>query len=246
MNSEQAREILRGYRPGVDDATDVEIRDALVELERDPALAAWFKEHRALQSAIAAKFKKIQPPPDLKAQILRDVPAPGKIIPCNRPALWAAAAVIILSLTFAALYAPRADKTDFESFRDRMVQKTLRDYRMDMVTNDLPAIRQYLAAKNAHADFTLPPGLAKLPGQGCAILKWHDQTVSLVCLEPSPNKTLYLYIIDRAAIAEAPSGNTPQITQIKKLTTAAWSDEKNEYLLASFDNEQSLRRYLQF
>lgn len=244
MNSEQAREILIGYRPGVDDAADPEIREALAALQRDPALAAWFNEHRALQSAIAAKFKKFPPPPDLKAQILRKVPAPGKIIRWNRPVLWAAAATILLSLTFAALHTPSAGKTDFQSFRDRMVQKTLRDYRMDMVTNDLPAIRQYLAAKNAHADFTLPPALAKLPGQGCAVLKWHDQTVSLVCLEPAPNQTLYLYIIDRKAIESDPTTNTPRLEHVKKLAVASWTDENKDYLLAGFGDEQSLRKFL--
>jgi hypothetical protein len=243
MNSEQAREILRGYRPGVDDESEPELREALAELQRDPALEAWFKEHRALQSAIAAKFKKIPPPPDLKERILKGAPAPGKIIRWSRPVLWAAAATIAFALVFAAIQAPRGEKTDFQSFRDRMVQKTLRDYRMDMVTNDVPTIRQYLAANNAHADFALPKGLAKLPGQGCAVLKWRDQTVSLVCLEPAPKQTLYLYIVDRKAVPDAPANEAPVFAQVKKLTTATWTDSKKEYFLATFGDEQSLRRY---
>lgn len=244
MTSEQAKEILRGYRPGVDDAADPETREALAELQRDPSLNAWFIEHRALQSAIAGKFKRIAPPSNLKARILSEVPAPGKIIRWNHPVLWAAAATILLSFLFFALEAPRAGKNDFASFRDRMVQKTLRDYRMDMVTNDLPAIRQYLAAKNAHADFTLPSGLSKLPGQGCAVLKWHDQTVSLICLEPAPNQTLYLYIIDRTALSDAPQNSTPDFEQVKKLATATWTDQKKEYLLAALGDRQSLQKFL--
>src|SRR5207247_562403 len=101
----------------------------------------------------------------------------------RQPSFIAAAVAITVLAALIVFWPSPKSAESFSSFRARMVQTALRNYRMDLVTADLSAIRQYLSTNQYYADYVLPEPLEKLPGDGCAKLKWHDKKVSMVCFD---------------------------------------------------------------
>jgi hypothetical protein len=246
VDNEQAKEILKLYRPDSGDEIDPQIAQALERVKRDPELARWFEQHCALCVALRGKFRQIAVPSDLKEKILagRTVPS-GGVLWWKRPRAWLAAAAALLLLVGLATWwlRPREDDS-FSAYRDRMVRTALRQYTLSMVTNDLDQIRQFLTANQAHGDFRLTAGLAQLPGDGCAILSWHGRRVSLVCFDLGGHRDLFLFVINRSALPDAPATPTPELVKVKKLLTASWSVDDKTYILAGLGDEEFLRKFL--
>ena len=114
MNNEEAKFILRGYRPNGADAGDAAFASALEQATNDPALGGWFARQQAFDAAVSAKLGEMQPPADLRAAIL----AGGKVSdtgqpssrPWVRPAWMAAAAGLAVMLAAGlALWPNRAE-----------------------------------------------------------------------------------------------------------------------------------------
>ena len=154
MDSQQAKKILLLHRPGIDHEADPELEAALEQAKRDPELARWFEQHCAVQIAIRSKFKEIPLPSGLREKIL----AENKVrrLPFWRtPVFLAAAATIALLFLAGSLWFPPREEPNFSAYQDRMVRTALRNYRMNMVTNDLSQIREYLVRHQAHGDYVL-------------------------------------------------------------------------------------------
>ena len=64
-----------------------------------------------------------------------------------------------------------------------MVSTALREYRMDIVTNDMRTLRHALQAKGAPADYELSQGLETMQLTGGAALTWRNHPVSMVCFD---------------------------------------------------------------
>lgn len=243
MDSHQARTILALYRPGVDDATEPQNVEALGLAQRDPELGRWFERHCAVQQAIGAKLKALAPPPGLKEQILTE----SRIVRVSSwrrfsPWLAAAAALVVL----LALFWPRAqDDRHFAAYRDRMVRTALRDYPMDLLTTDLERVRKYLAEHQAHGDYVLNQRLEQLPGLGCGLLRWQGQPVAMVCFDRGKLGVLFLFVVNRSILPDAPATETPQFSPVNKLVTASWSLGDKTYVLAGRGDQALLENYFQ-
>ena len=72
MNYQEAKEILRLYRPGTADVQDPAFATALEFARHDEELAQWLKNHHARHAAIRNQFKQIAIPAGLKEQILAE------------------------------------------------------------------------------------------------------------------------------------------------------------------------------
>ena len=155
-----------------------------------------------------------------------------------------AAAAFVLLLGLAAFWLRPRDAHRLADFRVRMARTALRPYNMNMVTNDLNQIREYLRQNQAHGDYVLTKNLEKLPGDGCAILRWHNRQVSLVCFDLGNRQDLYLFVINRADLSDPPAAGAPRLARVGKLMTASWSDRDKTYLLAGAGDEAFLRKYL--
>jgi len=241
MNREGAKEILALYRPGVDDPSEPDIAEALELTKEDAELARWFAEQSALYNATREKFKEVAVPNELLGRLLS---SPRRRAEWWRsPLLWAAAAAILLFVGVMTIL-PQGGKTKytFGAFRSKMVRTAMRNYDMPLMTNDLAVIRTYLTTNNAHGDYVLTPPLAKLPGEGCVIFPWHSRTVSLVCLDGGKGRDVFLFVINRTAVADPPAGK--EIQMVGKLPTAAWSEGDKTYLLATKGDERFLRSLL--
>lgn len=212
MNHDEAKFILRAYRSGGQDTDDPRFAEALAHARRDPEMARWLAEERALDAALAGKLQSIPVPPDLKASIL----AGRKVVSLPTPQPWwrrrlhPAMATAALALTFGiigflALREPAEPRADFSSFtRDitdylgkgygvlpRHAHLASTDnsyfgatsYRMNYRSPNLDDIRDWLTRNGGHGNFTSPGGLQKPINLGCGVMEWWGRRVTLISFQ---------------------------------------------------------------
>src|ERR1043166_7382509 len=171
MTRAEAKKLLQAYRSGDTASTDPEVVKALEQTEQDPELRRWFEQSCAFHAAVRDKFQQIPVPPGLRDAIL----AQRRIIRpmwWQRPVWLAAAAAIALLGALAVIWLQPAPKDRFSDYRSRMVRTALRQYRMDIATNDLKAVQQFLEKRGAPSRFVLTNGLEKLSITGGAFSRW--------------------------------------------------------------------------
>lgn len=215
MNHDEAKFILRAYRPGGQDAGDPQFAEALAHARHDPGLARWLAEQTDLDAAIGGQLRSIPVPADLKASIL----AGRKIVPARAASWWRrgihpAAAAAALAVTFAtigylALREPPEPKADFARFTHDITDYLGKgygvlpqhahlattdasyfgsmSYRMNYRSPSLDDIRQWLAANGGHGDFTSPGGLKKPLNLGCGVMDWWGRRVTLISFQVGRN-----------------------------------------------------------
>ncbi len=244
MDSQQAKEILGLYRPGLDDAGDPFFAEALAEAQRDPELGRWLERQHGVDAALRRKFKQVAVPVGLEQQILSERKVIRPVIWSQRPVLLAAAAAAIVLAVVAGYRLRQTEPQNFGAFRKTMAQLVSGEYKMMLESKDLNVIQQFLAANHGPADYTLTKEMEKLTAEGCALINWHGQRVSLVCLERGADNDLFLFIIDRAALPDPPPGQTPQFARVGTMITASWTAGDNAYVLASKGSEDDLRKFL--
>jgi hypothetical protein len=250
VNREEAKHILLLYRPETADAGDPQIAEALALAKQDPELARWLDEHCARQNALRSKFRQIAAPAGLKEQIISERAAQEKIIFWQQnfaPAATTVMAIIIGLIILAPFwFRSRADDT-FAIYRSRMVSTALRGYAMDLATNSPSQIHAYLAQNHAPANFVLPMALQQVAVTGCAIEHWQGAKVSMICFHTGKSSApgdLWLFVIDRASVKNAPADASPQLSKVSQLITATWTQDGKLYLLGTEGDDQTIRRFL--
>lgn len=251
MNRDEAKNILLLYRPGTADAEDPQIAEALAVAKRDRELTDWLEEHCARQETLRAKFRQIPVPPGLKGQIISEQAARDRISSWRRNGIFAVTAVVAGLVVLASLWFTRQRTDDtFAIYRSRMAKIAELGYRMDLATNNPEQIRAYLAQRSAPADYALPAPLEKTTTTGCAVENWRGAKVSMVCfrtgrpLAPGQSSDLWLFVIDRAAVKDAPAAGAPRFAQVNNLMTATWTEGDRLYVLGTEGDEAALRQYL--
>lgn len=243
MNRDQAKEILMLYRPGSADAEEPEIQQAMEVARQDPELGRWFENHCRFQEIMRNKLRAIEAPEQLKMTLL----AAQKIVPLpawwQKPGWLAAAAAIILLLTLVPLRPRPAVPDRFANYREMMVSIALKNYGMDWETNNMESLRQLIASKGAPADYDLPHGLEKLKLTGGAALSWRSNPVSMVCFDEGKKKMLFLFVMRKRAIKDAPVTSGPELTKISSYLTASWTTGDKTYVLVGPD-EPEFKKYL--
>ncbi|MCL4179701.1 MAG: hypothetical protein KJ072_18380 [Verrucomicrobia bacterium] len=187
MNIEEAKSILSAYRPDGQDADDPQFQEALELTKQDPDWARWFAEAQAWDTRVTATLRQAaSPPTELRSALL----AQRKII---RPFPWwrrparvatAAAACVSLLLLIGALFVTPSPDRPFAQYREAMADFVeVRLDRLDLESQDVQTLQQWLAENQAPADFTLPAGLHGRPALGCRLVEWNGHKVSLLCFE---------------------------------------------------------------
>lgn len=247
MNNEQAKVILSAYRPGGEDATSPQFAEALEQARRDPELARWFAEERALDTVIAAKLKVAPVPAHLEDTIL----AGRKVI---RPAVWwrqagwlAAAAAVVFLMGMSAVLLPRLRAPSLARLQTDAIKWLDGLDRLDLATNNLAGVRAWLANRSAHEDFVVPAGLENRVPLGCRIFDWRGRKVTLVCFKLDGAGGLageaHLLIVDAGALRGAPTGPA-RFAQLGRWAIATWREGAHGYVLATHGDEAKVRMLL--
>jgi len=96
----------------------------------------------------------------------------------------------------------------------------------------------------------LPAALQKVAPTGCAVEGWQDKKVSMICfrtgkpLPPGQQSDMWLFVVDRASLKNAPASRSPQFTMVNRLITATWTEGDKVYLLGTEGNEPAIQQFL--
>ena len=252
MDNERAKLILSAYRSDGADASDPVFAEALAQAERDPELARWFAEERALDERMHAAVRSVRPPANLKDALLLTakmsrMPAPRAwwARPA-RPAWLSAAAAIVLfaGLGFLAL---RPDSKPFTvASVTTEIGRLQREERISLgaMTSDPELIQRWLKEHDGPHDFAAPTGLTSQMRLGCQVLDINGNKVSLVCFQIGGGELVHLLVMDRRRLADPPAIGKPVILQEGDLAFATWSEGDHTYLMAARGRGESLHRWL--
>jgi hypothetical protein len=230
VNTAEAKNILIACRPGMDDLRTPEADAALEVTRRDPELRHWWQQQQEFHKKLGTELRDLPVPEHLRDRILARAKT-VRLPVWRRPAILSAAAAVVLLLTFVAFWKRPSAENSFQTFRARMVANVLRQYRMDLTTGDMTQIRQFLATNNAPADYVLPPPINRLPAMGAGLLSWQDRRVSMVCLNGGTNGTVFVFIVARDALRDAPQAR--DLARVNELSTVSWSDAGKIYVVAA-------------
>lgn len=250
MNRDDVKSVLLLYRPGTADGEDPEIAEALALAERDPELKDWLRGHCERQSAARMKFRAIGAPAGLKEQIISEQAAMERMKRWRKKAAVAVVAALALVMTLGSLWFSRRTPDDtLAIYQNQMAGVALRGYAMDVVTNDLEAIRAYLTQNRAPAEFIIPASLQKATLTGCAVEDWHDAKVSMICFRTGQASSdvasdLWLFVVDRNLVRKSSAGTTPQLSHVNRMMTATWIQGDKLYFLGTTADAQTLQHYL--
>jgi hypothetical protein len=262
VNSQDAKQILLLYRPAVD-LDDPDFAEALALTKADSELNTWFQQHCAFQIAAGSAFNDIPVPEGLKEQILSERKA-HLTLASRRRALVAACAVVVIAicgfLTFRSIVPPQPTLDySFANFHTNMIGVIIRYPKMDILTNNVQAIRTELANRG-QSNLVSTPDVAKIvakpniAGTGGKALDWQEKQVAMICLNSGKNADpkkpdLFLFIVDSGSI-KAPPGPTPVFTQDTKspvsgkgIVSGSWTSGNKTYILAGLGDEDFLKPY---
>jgi hypothetical protein len=244
MNSSEAREILMLYRPGTADAEDPQIIEAMAVARQNPSLARWFDQHCAFQTAMRSKLRGVEVPLHLKAALRSGVKVVQPKNWWRTPAFLVPAAAVALLLTFAGVWAIKPSAPNrLANFETRMVGSARREYRMDIETNDMHTVREYLVSKGAPGDYGVTQGLQRLTLTGGGVLRWRNHPVSMVCFDRGDRQMLFLFVLDRSALKDPPKA-TPGISRLDDFVAVHWSKGNKTYILAGPEEPGFVDKYL--
>ena len=246
MTREEAQFILGACRPDGEDARDPQIQEALALARRDPELARWLEEERALDRALSAKLRSRATPPDLAAQLLVARATVRRAPRWRRPAWLAAAAAIAVLLGAGALLAPRraAAGGEFDAFRTAMMKwEPEFGGHADAWGLDTAGYRAWLANHQGDPDFVLPPGLADQRISACKVIAWRGRQVTMLCLKFG-GQHVDLFVIDAGSLPGHALRDAPALLALGDVNSAAWQRDGKIYLLAGAMPADELRAFL--
>ncbi len=245
MDSQQAKEILLSYRSGVDDATDPSIAAALSQLERDPELASWFEKLQATDNIIRRQLRKTPVPFDLKHRILTEHKVVRPHFGWRKPVFIAAAAAAIIVLSVLSTWVfYRSSGNGLNAYRTDMVRYVSSSYSSTFIkATSFDELRQVLAARQWPTDFIIPDRLKSVTVIGGGAVEWKGHKVALACMKEG-RRGLWLFVIDKSALPDAPGTEAPRIEEVESAPTAAWSQDGKAYLFTVQGDEALLRKYL--
>jgi uncharacterized membrane protein YbaN (DUF454 family) len=247
VNSSEAKEILLLYRPGTAELADPQMTEALALARQDPELGRWFEQHRAFQKSMRAGLQQIEVPAHLRTSLLaRMQTQPTVVTPSAwwRSPVWlTAAAAVVLLLGLAGVWWKPRPTDRFANYESRMVGEAQREYRMDVVTNDMRQIRQFMATRGAPADYDVTPGLKRLQLTGGGRLTWRNNPVAMVCFDRGDKQMLFLFVMKRSAVKDPPP-ETPRLAKVNQMLTARWTHGDNTYVLAGPEEADFVKKYL--
>ena len=246
MNREEAKILLSTSRSDGSDANDPQVAEALALVARDAELRAWFEAEQAVDKVIAAKLKAVPLPADLLERVRGETQARIADKP-PRPSFAVAMAAGIALLGFlAVLWFNRMHPSPTDSFAAYRADmaKFLREFpRLDITTDRLPEVREWLTRQHPLLRVQLPNGLERFPSIGCRTVEWQGRKLALVCFMAEGN-AVHLFVMPRVAFPDAPLTSTPVMAKIGGQNTAGWSNGENLYLVVTRAEESLLRKLL--
>ena len=272
MKKSEAKLILQAFHPDRQEEESPLFEEALAVAQKDPELNAWLKENSEFDRVFTQKLQSIQPPSEMKEQILVgmkatvlnakvttfpetketahsesqtfETPSEKKI--WKNPINWAIAAVLII---MAALAGSFSDSTNLEAkgelpnFFSAMAQRCNdKEIALDFRTTNLEAIQTFLAIEEKPAPTDLSKPLHNLPGLGGQGFEWEGSPVGLICLKQ--DKVFHLFVSELKNFPNAKPMNEPSFYQKGDYALAGWTKSSKVYVLIVKGSSEDLEPLL--
>ncbi len=240
MDNDEAKFILRAYRPNGVDASDSQFADALDQAKRDPSLARWWQDEQALDRAIADRLRHAPIPNGLRESILTGAKVSSRPRAGWRAPVWfalAASLVVAFGVTFSYSLAHRRAAVE------QVAQVAIEDVLHGHHGNRGEAVAQ-LETVLENSSFrltngTMPANLTALESNGCRTLNIAGQSVAEICFARS-GRYYHLYVMSR--VGGMPQ--KPRMIEHDGARAAAWADEHNSYIVATTASLGELKNIL--
>jgi hypothetical protein len=243
MNDNEAKFLLRAFRPDGSDALDPRFADALAQAEKSPALQSWFKREKSFDCAIAGKLREVQPSAGLRDAIL----AGGRV--SQRPqtrrknfAWLALAASIALTLTVALrLHHTGPSAHDFAEFALTELATA-----SDQHHGGGPE-QAAMQARLANSTLPLPGSTtldpAELRRAGCHTVAFAGHEVFEICFVRD-GKMFHLYAARTKDFAAGAAQANALVTTKGRFAATAWKDNEFTYALVTEAGTEALRKLI--
>jgi len=245
MNRKEAKQVLQALRPDDTNTSEPTVIQALIRVESDPELKTWWEAQQSFDRKVAAKLEEVPVPDDLRATIL----AARKIRPFTpQPhfSYWLAAAAVVAILCVVgtimrnSAFGP-VDRTEYAAAIFPLINHDTPA--LAMISPDQDKIMAWLREQRAPTGM-LPAKMTALPTIGCQKFTMHGHTVSLICFTLTGGGIAHLFVVDKQALSDPPADNAPEFNQVEGWSTAAWSDGRMSYVLATQAGPDALKQLL--
>lgn len=254
MEIEDAKLILRSFRPNGEDVGDPFFAEALLLAERDPELAHWFAEQLAFDDKVREAFQQVSAPPHLRDSIRLSQKTARFSQKSIRPVwqrqnfLLIAAALMVLLMATTLLVPHNKPETP------RLTAAGLTEWvlelagsggiRLGKMSRDPTEIRAWLVERGAPSDLELPPGLRDVPGIGCQTYSINGTKVSLVCFLLGKDQVVHLFVVENNALQGATVSSQPSLHTKNGQSWATWTSGGKSYVMTGTNVSQEKLRKL--
>lgn len=239
MDNQEARSLLSVHR-SAELGHDTRLHEAEECAKADPDLARWWQDEQELDRVIGAKLAGVAIPSGLKARLLER--RYYTAVPWRRAALALAAIIIALAVFFGSWLGPFRPAASLADYRDEMVSFLKVTPSLELETNELSRIKDFLAKSGAPSDVNVPKSLRDLEPVGCRKLRFRGHDVALICFKRRNGRVAHLLVVNRAAMRGL--RDAPQYATEGDWATAAWSEGDRGYLLAVQGDESTAEKFL--
>lgn len=245
MNNEQARFILRAYRPNGRDAGDAVFCEALRQAQADPGLGAWLAREQAFDTAVSAKLGAVTPPPGLREAILTGARV-STAAPRRRwgPAPWLSLAASVAVILAAAAYWIRS-AGPARADLDQMTRFALADpfsAHTGPHADKLGVFGAWLENPSNRISAGPPTDLAQLKAQHCRTVSIAGHEVFEICFERG--SWYHLYLGRRSDFAAGKNAGAPAFVEQLQRSAVSWTDGQLVYVLVTRGGAEALRSIL--
>ncbi len=243
MNNEQAKFILRAYRPSGRDAGDAVFCEALRQAKADPALGAWLAREQAFDAAVAAKLRAAAPPAGLREAILTGAHLSTPAAPVRRrlPA-WLAVAASIAVVAGAATYWLVGVRASGPEEITRLALDDPFSAHTGPHADKLGALGAWLEDPD-HRMTALPAvDLAQLKADGCRTVTIAGHDVFEICFRQGG--WYHLYLARSRDFGTAGAEHAPVLLARGERSVATWASRGLVYVLMTKGSPDALERVL--
>jgi len=241
MDNQEAKFILKAYRPGGADAGNTVFAGALAQAARDPALHDWLEREQACDKAVAAKLKSVPIPAGLRASIL----AGGKMSAARRswwqqPTWLAVAASLAILLSTAVAWQLRGPHTNWNQLTAQILDDAAHEERHGSHGQAASQLVALVSQATTKLSSPLAIDLNRLKTDGCRVLNIGGHEVMEVCFERNGG-VFHLYVMTRPS-RDVPS--SPRFAAQNGVHSVMWTDARNLYVMASDKGDDALKALL--
>lgn len=245
MTNDEAKMLLHACRVGDRPPDDPRLVEALELTRRDPELLAWFIAQQSMDATIADRLQNVPVPNGLAEGIVAG--RKERLRKSRHRYRWpvALAATLILLLTLGALLSGRfvSPPTEYAALQTDMAEFLVTFPRLDLATDQWPAIARWLTSKPGLSAAQVPSGLEKYPGLGCREIQWRGKSLMLVCFA-AQGQIVHLFVLPSGEFQGAPEVSTPNFNRVGGWNMAGWTRGSISYLALTKGDRGFLRKLI--